>query len=988
MANNDNALKNKVSTHIQTQLPEFIQADHPVFNQFIKLYYQFLESAEISFSEVNNYLREETTSVNFVLDENGDQIVLEDSEVKFTVGETITGQTSGATAQVLVDDIDDNKRLFVSSQTRFIVGEIVSGATSNASGTLETYRPNPISSVQQLLNYSNVDSTLYNFLDKFRDSFLEGIVDNIDAGVDKRKLIKNIRDLYIAKGTKKGHELFFRYLLNEEPIVSFPTDNMLRVSDGKWTTRNIMRINAVNGFPRELIGQVVTGRTSGATAIVVSSITFREAETDIIELELDADTINGTFQQGETVRGISTVTDQDVSFTPYSIVIDSIVTNDGQYYTADQTVNLSTTGSESAIAKVQTVTVGQVDEIIVDDAGTGYAVGDNLVLNNAGTDGSGASAQVSVVGGGIAPEAGNLIQSFASSTVSFDETDRYKFDGSGSEYGQNVDDHITLEETSQAFYSDNYEGTKIVLETGTFGDAPGSNASEAGEITDVRMVAKGNGYAKLPTVTSITTASGSNAKLIAASNSGVGGVGSFQFTNQGFNYNSAPTLIPFRHAVLKDITGTFVTGSALTSHSGTVTAFDSARQLISMNTTENLVVGTTITTGSASGVIANIGIASGTASVGTVGNTSGEFFGADGKVSEDVLRIQDSNFYQDYSYVIKVGQSINEWRDAIKSTVHPAGWAVFGEVEVVGRATTRIQAQTLESFTPELASLFRTLFSAVFGRRLGTVDDGTSLRSTPKVGVESHTDLPNTTRDTTLTRINNVIVGVARTTSKSHGHSLDSLPKYAFSIGATTTESIPNYPSLIRTQSLDGINDQSFTIGQFANFRIDQVSDSNGVIPLAAFDTRINVPPPGEITISGGARINAFDNTFMTFDNSTETFDETVITTLMSDTGIKFDSSSVKFDGFGGDAVPRDVVGLYNNDFSDTTISFDSGINKFDEQTSVASGSSIPRFDDSYTRFDRSNFKFDNTSIPERFSSNTFKFDLTSKTFDIGDLPT
>ncbi len=988
MANNDNALKNKVSTHIQTQLPEFIQSDHPVFNQFIKLYYQFLESAEISFSEVNNYLREETTSVNFVLDENGDQIVLEDSEVKFTVGETITGQTSGATAQVLVDDVDDNKRLFVSSQTRFIVGEIVSGATSNASGTLETYRPNPISSVQQLLNYSNVDSTLYNFLDKFRDSFLEGIVDNIDAGVDKRKLIKNIRDLYIAKGTKKGHELFFRYLLNEEPIVSFPTDNMLRVSDGKWTTRNIMRINAVNGFPRELIGQVVTGRTSGATAIVVSSITFREAETDIIELELDADTINGTFQQGETVRGISTVTDQDVSFTPYSIVIDSIVTNDGQYYTADQTVNLSTTGSESAIAKVQTVTVGQVDEIIVDDAGTGYAVGDNLVLNNAGTDGSGASAQVSVVGGGIAPEAGNLIQSFASNTVSFDETDRYKFDGSGSEYGQNVDDHITLEETSQAFYSDNYEGTKIVLETGTFGDAPGSNASEAGEITDVRMVAKGNGYAKLPTVTSVTTASGSNAKLIAASNSGVGGVGSFQFTNQGFNYNSAPTLIPFRHAVLKDITGTFVTGSALTSHSGTVTAFDSARQLISMNTTENLVVGTTITTGSASGVIANIGIASGTASVGTIGNTSGEFFGADGKVSEDVLRIQDSNFYQDYSYVIKVGQSINEWRDAIKSTVHPAGWAVFGEVEVVGRATTRISAQTLESFTPELASTLRTLFTAVFGRRLGTVDDGTSLRSTPKVDVESHTDLTTTTRDTTLTRINNVIVGVARTTSKSHGHTLDSLPKYAFSIGATTTESIPNYPSLIRTQQLDGTNNQSFTIGQFANFRIDQVSDSNGVIPPTASDTRINVPPPGEITISGGARINAFDNTFMTFDNSTETFDETVITTLMSDTGIKFDSSSVKFDGSGGDIVPRDVVGLYNNDFSDTTISFDSGINKFDEQTSVASGSSIPRFDDSFNTFDRSNFKFDNTSIPERFSSNTFKFDLTSKTFDIGDLPT
>ena len=117
--------------------------------------------------------------------------------------------------------------------------------------------------------------------------------------------------------------------------------------------------------------------------------------------------------------------------------------------------------------------------------------------------------------------------------------------------------------------------------------------------------------------------------------------------------------------------------------------------------------------------------------MGTVGDTSGEFFGADGKISEDVMRVQDSNFYQDYSYVVRVGQSINEWRDAIKSTVHPAGWNVFGEVEVVGRAVTRISAQTLESFTPELASTLRTLFIAVFGRRLGTVDDGTSLRASP-----------------------------------------------------------------------------------------------------------------------------------------------------------------------------------------------------------------------------------------------------------------
>ena len=936
MANNDNVLNNKVSNHIQHQLPEFIQADHPVFSQFVKFYYQFLESAEITFSEVNNYVREETQSVNFILDENGDQIVLEDSNVKFDVGEVITGQTSGATARVLVDDIDDNKRLFVTSQTRFIIGEIVSGATSNASGTLQTYKPNPVSSIQQLVNYTNVDSTLYTFLDKFRDSFLEGIVDNVDAGVDKRKLIKNIRDLYLAKGTRKGHELFFRLLLNEEPRISYPTENMIRVSDGKWTTRKLMRVNVVNGSTTELIGQTITGQTTGATAIVTSTVSFREAQTNIVELEIDEDTFSGTFQQGETVIGVSVVTDQDVSFTPYSIINGSSVTNSGAYYTADQIVNLSSGGSNTATAKVQTVSRGVVDEIIIDDAGQNYAVGEFLTFNNANTDGVSAAAAVSVVGGGIAPESGSLTA-----------------------YGMTATDHITLEETSQPFYKDTYEGTKIVLETGTFANL--SVASEAGEITDVRMVARGAGYSKLPIITGITTANGSGAKLIAASNSGIGGIGSFEFTNSGFNYNSPPTLIPFRHAILKDISGTFVAGASLTSHSGTITAWDSDRQLISLNTTANLQVGNTIAVGSTTGVIANISIASGIATVGTVGDTSGEFFGADGKISEDVMRVQDSNFYQDYSYVVRVGQSINEWRDAIKSTVHPAGWNVFGEVEVVGRAVTRISAQTLESFTPELASTLRTLFIAVFGRRLGTVDDGTSLRASPASDVESHTNLTSSTRDVTLSRINNVIVGVARS-PRAQGPTLDLLPRYAFGIGPNTTEAIPNYPSLTRTTNLDGINDQSFTIDQFRNIRIDQVSDGTGRIPDAAFNTSINVPPPGEIQVSGSARTNAFDNNFITFDSGTETFDETSVTTLMSDTGITFDSSSIKFDGSGGDTVPRDVAGLGRVDFSDTTTTFDSGINKFDDSFDLP--------------------------ILERFDSTSFSLDNSNKTFDIGDVTT
>tara|TARA_B100000575_G_scaffold274694_2_gene258634 strand:+ start:436 stop:3171 length:2736 start_codon:yes stop_codon:yes gene_type:complete len=895
----DNELNNKVSNHIQTQLPEFIQADHPVFSQFVRLYYQFLESAELVFLETNNYLNEETQTINFILDEDGEKVVLEDSEVKFTIGETLQGQTSGATAKVLVDDVDDNKRLFVTSQTQFIIGETVVGLSSNSSGTLQSYKPNPVSSIQQLLNYANVDSTIFTFLDKFRDSFLEGIVDNVNTGVDKRKLIKNIRDLYISKGTRKGHELFFRLLLNEEPTITYPTEQMLRLSDGKWTTKTIIRAEPVEGNASELVGQVITGIESGSTGIVTSSITFRENNRDVVELEIDKETKSGDFlfpstldsTIGETVTGISTVTDRTVSIRPFNILTGITVTNSGSYYTPEQKVNVST---GTATAKIQTVVTGKVDEVIIDDAGTGYKVGENLLVDNSGTNGTGFSAQVSVVGGGIEIESGSV-----------------------TEYGMTTGDHITMEESSQSFYQDSYEGTKIVLETATHGDAPGSQASEATEITDIRIVSGGVGYTKLPTLdktnkyntfgqidntgqvysTGVLTTNGTGAKLLPVTNTGMGGVGSFEIVNQGIEYSSAPTLNSFRHAVLKDITGTFNSNTSLTSHTGTVSEFDINRQLISIDTTANLVVGNTVSTTTGSGVIANIDTAVGTAQVGTFTETSGNFLDNDGLLSNELQRIQDSFYYQDYSYVVRVGDSINTWRDAIKSTVHPAGWNVFGEVEVVGSVSAKVSVQTLDSYSPEFASALRGVFTTVFGRRLGTVDDGTSIRANSKVGTNELSDLTSTTRDVTLTPKRNVIIGSARTARRT-GPTLDLLAKYAFAVPPIPDNAITaNYPNFTRTARTNHNDGAYFTIEQFANFKIEQVSlditqnhfdssnltfDSGNIkfdngldttIPSAAFNTNINVPPPGQINLIQGGGFTSFDETGETFDSGNKTFD-------------------------------------------------------------------------------------------------------------------
>ena len=58
----------------------------------------------------------------------------------------------------------------------------------------------------------------------------------------------------------------------------------------------------------------------------------------------------------------------------------------------------------------------------------------------------------------------------------------------------------------------------------------------------------------------------------------------------------------------------------------------------------------------------------------------GKFTSDRGKISSTNQRITDSDFYQDYSYVIRSRTPINDWRNAIKDTTHPAGFKLFGEV--------------------------------------------------------------------------------------------------------------------------------------------------------------------------------------------------------------------------------------------------------------------------------------------------------------------
>jgi len=411
MAKNNSKLVTKVSPLIEGQVPDFIQSEHPKFVKFLKHYYQYLEAGRITYTGELEYLRQQTNTLEFILQEDGNRIVTETGTGTtglFVNGETITGATSKATATVLVED-GRNKYLYISSQQKFITGETFTGGTSGATGVMSEYRANPVQNIQQLLEYANVDNTIYDFLDQMRDQFMNAIPETLATGVSKRKLIKNIKDLYGAKGTSKGHELFFKAFLGETPEIVYPTERMMRASDGNWGQKVILRVTAAaNVTGDEVINQLITGASSGATAVVVSSSTFTQGNFAVTELELQ--NIVGTFTDGETITATSSTRDVDVTFTVSSQINTSTVTNDGILNSVSDTLSIESLGSGVSEVVVEDILTGSVSDVIVDDGGSLYEVGDTVSFTSDSndTDINAATGVVSMIGGGILQEAGTL----------------------------------------------------------------------------------------------------------------------------------------------------------------------------------------------------------------------------------------------------------------------------------------------------------------------------------------------------------------------------------------------------------------------------------------------------------------------------------------------------------------------------------------------------------------------------------------------------
>ena len=186
---------------------------------------------------------------------------------------------------------------------------------------------------------------------------------------------------------------------------------------------------------------------------------------------------------------------------------------------------------------------------------------------------------------------------------------------------------------------------------------------------------------------------------ITAANADLGDA--ITFTNAGVGRQQVLTTSFGGAATANVITSTFLEGELVyqgdTLENATATGYVSTnsgwqvgpRILKLIDYTGTFAEGQTITgvISKSSGVISKLKIARGVLEVGSITKTTGQFIDDVGKPSEIIQKIQDSYYYQDFSYAVNSAVSISEWKDILVRNVHPASFKVFGELSISDYAT-------------------------------------------------------------------------------------------------------------------------------------------------------------------------------------------------------------------------------------------------------------------------------------------------------------
>lgn len=98
-----------------------------------------------------------------------------------------------------------------------------------------------ITESKKLKSIFDIDQSIDQFEIQFFNTFAPLL--SSDTTTDKSFLIKNLLPLYRSKGSEQSFKFLFRLIFGEEIQISYPRDNILIASDGKWTVEKSIKIS-------------------------------------------------------------------------------------------------------------------------------------------------------------------------------------------------------------------------------------------------------------------------------------------------------------------------------------------------------------------------------------------------------------------------------------------------------------------------------------------------------------------------------------------------------------------------------------------------------------------------------------------------------------------------------------------------------------------------------------------------------------------------
>ena len=489
-------------------------------------------------------------------------------------------------------------------------------------------------------------------LDQFITYFKGELANNFPVNPNKDKerfLLKHVKDQYLAKGSEASYKLLFRILFGKEVYMDYPGKRMLRISDGRWKQDVSIFVRVDAGDPQSLVGKTVDIQTSKKiyrTDIIKGAVSANRITANVEQVQL--------FDQQENIWEI---------FLDRNFYGDVVAGDTVKYGAVFQGQILPCTAKLRIHEPGQDFKPGQVFQISSGD-GTPLWFKVLTIFDNGGLK------TIDVIKFGLHYNTDFSLTVSPSSAIS-NKLRKKDVGGVVSNSFQLTPDIIGKIDVING--GSNYTQAPTVIVGGDGTGAAAHSVIVDGVVTEIIVDNIGSGYTNafltIQNKPGDTTGSGAQGEPILGS---VYDYYMFEST-EGFN------------------------------EIGYINAGD----YWDYNWSDGAYVGTVIRqfftdaqdTSSSNPAVINVNL-------GAVAKYPGYYKTNDGFL-DDSMFIQDSRYYQAFSYVLKIDEQLESYAAVVRTMLHPSGMAMFGEYSIQNFFNLDI------GFSAFVKSLGVTLFSFV-----------------------------------------------------------------------------------------------------------------------------------------------------------------------------------------------------------------------------------------------------------------------------------